>query len=254
MALIEIEKNTGPKEQVPNPRPYSNSVYVNDTLNSLNNAGSETYVFETQEEKRINNNLTNSAGMNGNRLQKEGSLIAMSLTTLVFSFFTIALIVALFYLVFDAFGDKIEIFPYQSNYTVEEFNSYLKRSFIILFGIVSFLSIASMLIVNNIIRARFEYYYLSKFKIFIYDVIVVIQNILLYIFEMWFMFQIVNNIHNDFVIWKTNGTILGDVNIETIEIFKYVIVIIMTIFIVLNSFSSIDIIHQKNKFVLDEQI
>ena len=49
-----------------------------------------------------------------------------------------------------------------------------------------------------------------------------------------------------------NGVYLEAVNKETVEIFKYVIVVVITIFGVLNSFNGIGIIHKKKKFVLED--
>lgn len=250
MGLIEIEK-TNQKKQTPKVT-YSDTVYRNDTLNNLNNVGNENYVFETEKERIASDNLV-SHGMNGNKIQVEGKLFPMCLTTFICSTLLLFVIVTLMYIVLTS-SNSIEIFPYKSNYTAEEFNTYLKRSFIILFGIVSFMSIASMIVINNAVKARFRNNYLSKFKVYIYDIFIVIQNAILYIYEMIVMFSILNDIHYNFVTWQTSGKILGSVNIDTIEIFKYVVVIIMTIFIVINSFSSIDIIHSKNKFILEEQI
>lgn len=249
MGLIELEKNKLNQTPVQNPT-YSDSVYKNDSLSNLNNVGTETYTFATSDENRIANNLATSSNP---RFQKEGSLLAFCLTTIIPSFFLIFLIIGLGYLALTSFT-PIEIFPYRSSYTADEFNSSLRRSFIILFIIISFLSIISMIIINNIVKSRFNNYYLSKFKMYFYDFFIIIQNILLYICEMFIMFSVVNSIYNDFTSWKSSGIITGNVNIDTIEIFKYVIVIVMTIFIVINSFSSIDIIHQKNKIVFENQI
>jgi hypothetical protein len=50
------------------------------------------------------------------------------------------------------------------------------------------------------------------------------------------------------------GIITESVNIKTIELFKYAIVVVCVIFLVINSFSLIGIIKEKNRFVFEEEM
>lgn len=251
MGLIEIER-VNRRKKVRRKQPRSNTVYVEQNLKNLNNQNIEQYSFTPELPKE--KTPKQSSGMVGQHIQTEGNVTNICLLTFILTAISIIALIAIGFLIFTVFNKYIAIFPKQESYTPDEFNSYLRRSFMILFGIISLLSIISMIIINRNVKDRFKYHYLSKYKVFIYDAFVVFQTTFLYICEMWVMFQVINGLYNNLLTYQTNGLITGSVNIETINVFKYIIVIIMTIFIVLNSFSSVDIIHEKNKFVFENQV
>ncbi len=218
--------------------------YNESTINYLNNEGEEySYDFASEH--------ASSDGMEDGKLKVERDII----TTCLATFFKIAIIssllLVLLYLGFNYLDSKVELFPYQSSYTSTEFNEYLRRSIILLFLLLSFGCSLLMVIMSNVVSKQFKNHYLSKINIYIYDTFTIIINALIYIFGAWCMFNIINNLYSKFVFWQNAGTIVGTVNIDTINIFKYVITSVVAIFIVINSFSICGIVHKKNKFVFE---
>lgn len=215
----------------------------NDNINTMNKAEEYSYDFASDH---VHEEETTE------RLKVERDIITTCLSTFFKMTILSAIIIFLLYLGISYFNTKVEIFPYQSSYTATEFNDYLKRSFILLFLILSFGCSMIMILSNAIVNNQFKKHYLSKINIYIYDVFISIINATIYCIGGWLMFLIVDNLYNKFLFWQTAGSIMGSVNIDTINIFKYVITSVIAIFIVISSFSIWGIVHKSNKFVFED--
>jgi len=222
----------------------TNGYYKQDTINRLNTT-IEQYDFKKDHTKE---------GMSDGKIKTEQGLISTCLVTLLKTAIILIIISILLYVGFSLLNNNIELFPSQSNYTNNEFNEYLKRTFILLFSILIFICSIIMVIINNIVNSQFRYNYLTKINMYIFNIFMILINASLYIINSYCMFQIVDNLHEKFSLWKKAGTIIGEVNIDTINIFKYVIVSVIAIFIVINAFSICNIVHTNNKFILEEEM
>lgn len=224
-----------------NQQPYNNYVEEKDAYIASLNSQKEEYVEKT----------ANSEGMNNGRIKVERDIITSCLSTFIKIIIISASLIALLYLGFHYLDNKVELFPYQSSYTAKEFNEYLRRSFILLFVLLSFGCSLLMLIINNIVTKQFKKHYLSKINVYIYEIFTIIINIAIYVLGAWCMFILIDKLYDKFVFWQSAGTIIGSVNIEIINLFKYVITSVVAVFIVINSFSICNIVHKNNKFVFE---
>ena len=79
-------------------------------------------------------------------------------------------------------------------------------------------------------------------------------NVLLYVLLAVLYFAIVNRFYVNVLELQKAGNIVKEANLELINLTKYGIVIIIGLFIGLNSWKCIDLVHLNNKFVFDEEI
>ncbi len=258
MSFITLEKDNGYKgaktqlkeintqkyQDIKYDKDINNGYYKQEGIDRLNTS-IEQYDFKKDH---------HNEGMNDGKLKTEQGIISTCLVTLIKTVFIFMIIFLLFYIGFSLVNNNIEIFPSKSSYTTDEFNTYLKRAFILLFSLLVFLCTIVMIIINNIINSQFKYNYLTKINMYMYNVFITIINASIYLISSYFMFTIVDNLHKKFSLWKTAGTIVGEVNIDIINLFKYVIVSVVAIFIVVNSFSICNIVHTNNKFILEEEL
>ena len=98
----------------------TNGYYKQDTINRLNTT-IEQYDFKKDHTKE---------GMSDGKIKTEQGLISTCLVTLLKTAIILIIISILLYVGFSLLNNNIELFPSQSNYTNNEFNEYLKRTFI----------------------------------------------------------------------------------------------------------------------------
>ena len=199
----------------------------------------------------VSNNLYNdydNVGMNGNTIKSEVKITTICVKTVIEISVILAIIIALVFVSTNIFNYKVTLFTKLDEYTLKDYNAEVRRSFALLSGALVAICFIVKIVINNAIRGRFSKKYLKKINIYIYDGFIVLINVILYILIAAFFFYLVNEIN----IIIQNGKFIEEVNKDTINIFKYVIVIVITIFGVLNSFNGISIIHKKNKFVLED--
>ena len=200
-----------------------------------------------QDYSNVSNNLYNdydNIGMNGNTIKSE-----ITITEAIIEISAIlAILILLVFIGCNISNFKFTLFTKLDEYTLSTYNAAVRRSFVLLSSALVIICFVVKFVINNAIRGRFRKKYLRKINIYIYDAFITIINLTLYILIAFFFFYLVNEIN----IIIQNGNFIEEVNKETINIFKYVIVIVITIFGVLNSFSGISIIHKKNKFVLED--
>lgn len=220
-------------------------MYLQPSMGDLN-TGSEDYAydFEADHEK--------DTGMDEGKIKVERDVITTCLSTFIKVVVMSCLLLVLLYLGFLYLDSKVELFPYQSSYTAIEFNEYLRRSIILMFLLLAFGCSIFMILMTNVVTKQFKRHYLTKFSVYVYDVFTSFINFVIYCVGAWCMFQVVDGLYEKFVFWEQAGTIVGSVNIETINIFKYVITSVVAVFIVINTFSIVGIVHKNNKFAFDE--
>lgn len=196
---------------------------------------------------RINHDYDN-VGMNGDTIKSEGNLASICLSTVIEIVVVLAIILALIFVGLNISGFKFDLFTRLDEYTLADYNGAIRRSYIMLSVALVVVCFIFKVIINNAVRGRFRKKYLKKLYIYIYDGILVLINICLYLLIAFFFFYLVNEIYDVIQI----STFIEEVNKETINLFKYIVVIVITIFGVLNSFTGISIVHNKNKFVLED--
>lgn len=210
-------------------------------LGNLNNIG-DGYDFDFGHDK------------DDNRLKTENGIINVCVSTFLSVASAIGVIVLIYYVFTKYIGIDFELFTKSATYTVEHFNYELRRTFIILGIFLLASSLMLMLFVNSSVTGRFRKKYLSKVNIYIYDVFIIMFIGVIYILLGVAYFYMLDNLSLVFNNLIKDGMINGKVNIVIVEIFRYIVVVCVSIFIVLNSYLAIGIVHKKNKFVFDEAI
>ena len=95
---------------------------------------------------------------------------------------------------------------------------------------------------------------MSKINIYIYDVFIVILNVLFFVLIIMAIFNLLDNLHDQFAILVELEKIDGPVNIEAIIHFKMFIVIITSVILALSSYFDVELIYKKNKFVFEDSV
>ena len=108
--------------------------------------------------------------------------------------------------------------------------------------------------INGSIKSVFKRKYLNKVNVYIYDVFSVILNIIMYSVTSSVCFYYLNMYYDRLEKWQEIGRLVKNANIEIINWFKYAVVIVVAIFIAVNSLKSISIIHSRNEFRLEDEI
>jgi hypothetical protein len=144
---------------------------------------------------------------------------------------------------------KIELFHEKNFYSLQTFNSDLGA---LLLTITSFIFIVSIILViftNLSVKIRFRKSYLSKSNVYVYDTFLIVLNILIFSIIGFVFFRITDNYYSIFTGMINDGIVDPEANLGILNLFKYLIVIISSLFISLNSFRGITITHKKNEFI-----
>lgn len=238
MGLVNIEKN----KETSNTN--DNAMNRLAKMNNLNNINDKFSYRET-------GNVDNS-GMYKGRLKTEESPTIVCLTTITslvifFSFIALAIFLTLHFT-----GYKIQFFPELDTYSVDQYKNGVIQCLIMLSGLLLFACIFVKVSINISIKSRLKKKYLKKVGIYIYDVFIVLINILIYILLAVLFFILVTKISNNIISISDEGRIYGDVNLNLVDLFKWAVVVLIAIFGVLNCFKGIKINHNKNRFVLED--
>lgn len=240
MGFVQITKDGRTNIESETPKVNISRTNDTDSLNRLNNA-----------DKGYNYDFGNSGkNKNKERLKNERTILSACLFTFFRVFIGILVFVGLFFLV-TSFLD-FEFFYQQSSYTTKEFNEELRNCIILLFSSLLIVCVILKVYINSVVRACFKKKYLSKFNIYIYDVFLVLLNVISYILLAVIYFYIINGIYGDFKSWLDLGIISKEGNIEIINWFKYVVVVMISIFMSVNSFTGFSIVYKKNKFIFED--
>lgn len=193
-------------------------------------------------------------GMSGGRIKKEMGVIKACISTLLIILFVFGFTILAGFIAYKSSKLDFHIFPVLESYNLEQYNTSMKRCFLILSGMLVGTCVLVLFVVNVVIRSRFINNYLSKIGTYIYAVYAVIVNTLLFLGVIYVYFIVVNRIGSKLNKLLTTGVITENVNIKTIELFKYAIIVCAVIFLVINSFSIVGIIKEKNRFVFEEEV
>ena len=214
------------------------------TLNSLNKKKTSNFNFVK------NDNPEMAFGA----LKTERGIVGAILSTL---FMLVILVIVFFgggFLLLKILELKIELFHEKNFYSLQTFNSDLGA---LLLTITSFILIVSIILViftNLSVKIRFRKSYLSKTNVYVYDTFLIVLNTLVFSIIGFIFFRITDGYYNEFKMWISNGTIDPEVNLNIMNLFKYLIVIISALFISLNSIRGISITHKKNEFIFKNHL
>lgn len=246
MALLELEKKKTVKvdgvstdEQVAHL-----GTLGQDNLGSLN-LQPTNYEFKPQSE---------SSGMSYGHLKKEVSIVKICFTTLFLVAFIIGFTYLAGYLAIKFTKFDFSIFPKMDTYNLEQYNSSLRRTFLILSGMLIGTCFIVLFVYNLVIKSRFLNNYLSKINTYIYSIYAIFINCILYFGVLFIYFFEVNKISKHLKELLETGKILEKVNINTIELFKYAIVVVTVIFMVINCFNIFNIVKDRNNFIFEEEV
>ena len=81
-----------------------------------------------------------------------------------------------------------------------------------------------------------------------------ILNVLLYTLLAVVFFNVINNYNILFIEWYGKNMIDPEASLDILGVFKYVVVIVVAVFMSLNSFRGIGITHKKNKFIFENHL
>ena len=248
MAVISVEKNSVTKVEGSTTEDVNKARSIgDDNLGALNNTNS-SYEFTPLKAKN------KDSGMSFGHVKKEYGLLGICISTLIIILLAFVFFVMVYLIATKGFKLNIKVFPVRDSYTAAEYKASLKKCFLILSGLLVGLCILIRLVVSLTVRTRFIRHYLAKFNIYAYDIYVLAINFFLYLGVIYIFFSEVNKLHNSFVRWVSEGIIKESVKVDTINIFKYIVIVVTVVFMVINSFTLVGIIHKKNRFVFEEEM
>lgn len=194
------------------------------------------------------------AGMSYGHVKKEVGIVKICFTTLFILAMVIGITALAGYLAIKFSKVDINLFPKLESYNLEQYNSSVKRCFLILSGMLFGTCILVLFVFNIIVKSRFINNYLSKIGTYIYSVFALVVNAGLFLGVIYVYFLIVNRITSTIKGYVSKGIITETVNVKTIELFKYAIIVFCVIFLVVNSFNIVGSIKEKNRFVFEEEV
>ena len=224
--------------------------YVSNDRNYLNNI-----TFANAEVKEVEED---TSLYDGNKLKTESTIIGICFKTILISYLIFVLVsglVLIAYYVLNRFNVlNVELFRLREFYTVREFNNNNMRTMGILAIYTSFFSVLALVAIRTSISMGLKKKYLSKVNIYIYDVFIVLMNVLFFILIILAFFNLIDNLHDQFALLVEMKKIDGPVNIEAIIHFKMFVVIIASMVLTLSYYFGVELIHKKNKFIFDDSV
>ena len=249
MAIIgivkQVELDGSDKKYKKNaPKPKVKSVDKEVSLNSLNLNTKKTYDFGKDKNPE----------MAYGKLKTERGITRTIFSTIFNVFFFIAIVVGGVFAFFKISGLSFNLFELRDYYTLQQFNSDLGKFILILLGMLMVSSFLMLIFINLSVKIRFRKSYLSKTNVYIYGMFICILNVLLYTLLAVVFFNIINSYNTLFVEWYGKNMIDPEASLDILGIFKYVIVVVVAVFMSLNSFRGIAIIHKKNQFIFENHL
>jgi hypothetical protein len=193
-------------------------------------------------------------GMSYGHIKKEASVLSTCLSTVLMILLIFGVTILAGFIAYKFSKFNFHIFPVRESYNLEQYNTSMKRCFLILSGMLVGTCVIVLIVVNLVIKSRFINHYLSKVGTYVYSAFAVLVNGLVFMGVIYTYFVIVNKIGTKLNKLLTTGVITENVNINTIELFKYAVVVFCVIFLVINSFNIVSIIKEKNRFVFEEEV
>lgn len=243
MKLVKVKKefkpNVGPEEM-----PKQKENLFGDSLDMLNNLNNDSHYDFGSDKVSVNDRDV---------IKLEEPIVKCCINTFTKSFLKVGIVCLICYLLLKVFNVDFKIFLVQ-DYSKEIFYSELRKLFIIVSIILLLVCILIKISINGSIKSVFKRKYLNKVNVYIYDVFSVILNIIMYSVTSSVCFYYLNMYYDRLEKWQEIGRLVKNANIEIINWFKYAVVIVVAIFIAVNSLKSISIIHSRNEFRLEDEI
>lgn len=244
MAIIEILKQgevdgSDIKYKKNAAKPKIKSIDKEVSLNSLNKKKTGSFNFSK------NDNPEMAYG----KLKTERGIIGIIISTLLMVFGVGGALIGIVHVLLKIFDLKIVLFQNKNFYSMNEFESELGLFLLTILVLLIIVSIVFVLIINLSVKIRFRKSYLSKTNVYVYDTFLIMLNILVFTIIGVIFFRITDGYYKDFSNWIDVGILDPETNLGIIGLFKYLIVIVSALFISLNSYRDISIVHKKNDFI-----
>ena len=193
-------------------------------------------------------------GMHRGRIKKEVGIVSICVSTAFIILFIIGFTALAGFIAMKVTGYDFMIFPKMESYDLSQYNACIRRTFLILAGMLIGTCFIVLFVVNMVIKRRFAYHYVNKVNIFIYSIFAVAVNVFVYLGVIVLYFFEVNRISKHIKSLLDSGVITEKVNTGVLDGFKYAIIVVAIIFMVVNCFNIFSIVKEKNKFVIEEEM
>jgi len=288
MGLIELRKEDAPKGKFFN----TDIINENETQNGVSSSNVPTYEESPIDDSVSNltnyvsnesnylNNIENSnqnktkedikdPGLNSdNEIRVNGNVFEICFFTIFHSYLLFAFLITMVILALQAAiyfvpskyfpfinsDGEVELFKNQNSYTTEEYNTEIKYTMLYLTVMTVGIGLLALISMYHATSQRFVKYYLTKWGMIIHSVFVAFIHIFLMVLICLYLFNEVETVYKSLLVMKSLGRFLGDINIKAILHFKMFIVIILSIIMTISAYLCIDLIYNKNKFVLEEKM
>ena len=193
-------------------------------------------------------------GMNKGRVKREVGIFSVCLSTALILLFIIGFTTLAGYIAMKVTNYDFMIFPKMESYDLSQYNACVRRTFLILAGMLIGTCFIVLFIINMVVKSRFRNNFICKVNIFIYSVFAIATNVIIYLGVIMLYFFEVNRISKHIKGLLDSGVITEKVNTGVLDGFKYAIIIVAIIFMVINCFNIFSIVKEKNKFVIEEEM
>lgn len=246
MGIVKIKKEFKPNVGSSESYTKQQDVLPGASLNSLNNSNDE-YHFEFG---------TSSSGMNNGKLKNEIDILPACINTALGMIIKTLIFFVIIYLGMHFSKEYVDLTWFnESEYIVKDlfWNEFLRVG-LIMGGSLLVICFMVKLFINGSIKKVLKKFYLLKVNMYIYYGFLSVCNVILYVLIAFIYFVNINNVYDKLVQINEAGKIVEGVNIEMFNLFKYGVVIIISIFIALNILRGISIVYKNNKFILEEEL
>ncbi len=246
MALLEIEKKKTVKvegmstdEQVAHL-----GTLGQDNLGTLNLAPTN-YEFKQHND---------AAGMNEGHLKTEVGIVSICIATFFLLLIIFGSLGVLGYVGIKVSKLNVQIFPTLSSYSMQQYKDSVIKTYLILGGMLFGTCLLTLILLNLVIKSRFISRYLSKMNVYIYSVFASLINCGMYFSILLLYFLEINKISKRIRNLYESGKIAEKANPNLVEPFKYIVVVLIVIFMIANCFRIMSIVKKKNQFIFEEEV
>jgi hypothetical protein len=169
------------------------------------------------------------------KLKIKRGIVGLILTILFMVLLLGGGLIGLIFVLLKIFDMKIVLFRKKNFYSVQIFNSKFGIFLLNLLVLLIIVSFVFIFLIDLSVKIRFRKSYLSKMNVYVYDTFLVVLNILIFYIIGLVFFLIIDAYYKEFSSWISEGMLLFGLKLDIINLFKYVIVIISAIFMILNS-------------------
>lgn len=214
------------------------------SLNHLNQNASSTFDF----------GKNSNPGIGFGNQKTERGITGIIFSTIFIVLLLIGIVAGAVFAFFKFTDYKFIFFEEKNYYSLQYFNSELGKLLLLLLALLLLICIVCVFIINFAVKGRFKNSYLSKTNVYIYDIFIGMLNVLIFSLIAYGFFIVINNYHAEFTKWVAEKMVDPEVKFDILNLYKYLIVIIVAIFIALNSLRGIAITYEKNKFMFENHL